>query len=64
MLRIVLKPNESIDRALKRYKQKFRRTKVKEQLQDSRYYTKKSQQKRETFKKAVRKDQYLREMEE
>jgi small subunit ribosomal protein S21 len=64
MLRIVLKPNESIDRALKRYKQKFRRTKVKEQLQDSRYYTKRSQQKRETLKKAVRKDQYLREMEE
>jgi len=64
MLRIVLKPNESIDRALKRYKQKFRRTKVKENLQDARYFTKKSQQKRETLKKAIRKDQYLREMEE
>ena len=64
MLRIVLKPNESIDRALKRYKQKFRRTKVKENLQDARYFTKKSQQKRETLKKAIRKDQYLREMDE
>ena len=64
MLRIVLKPNESIDRALKRYKQKFRRTKVKENLQDARYFTKKSQQNRETLKKAIRKDQYLREMEE
>ena len=64
MLRIVLKPNEIIDRALKRYKQKFRRTKVKENLQDARYYTKKSQVRRETLKKAIRKDQYLREMEE
>lgn len=64
MLKIVLKPNESIDRALKRYKQKYRRTKVKENLQDHRYYSKKSEKKRLTLKKAIRKDQYLRDQEE
>ena len=64
MLKIVLKPNESIDRALKRYKQKYRKTKVKENLQDHRFYTKKSEQKRLTLKKAIRKDEYLRNLEE
>ncbi len=64
MLIITVKPNENIDRALKRYKQKYRRTKVKELIHQNSHYTKKSVERRETLKKAIHKREYLEGMEE
>lgn len=64
MLIIQVKANENIDRALKRYKQKYRRTKVKELIHDSSRFTKKSVQRRETLKKAIHKREYLANQEE
>ncbi len=64
MLIIPVKPNENIDRALKRYKQKYRRTKVKELTHKKSRYTKKSVERRETLKKAIHKREYLEGIED
>lgn len=64
MLIISVKPNESIDRALKRYKQKYRRTKVKELIHENSQYTKKSVRRREQLKKAIHRREYLEGQEE
>jgi len=64
MLIITIKPNENIDRALKRYKQKYRKTKVKELTHKNSHFTKKSVERRETLKKAIHKRQYLEAQEE
>lgn len=64
MLIIPVKPNESIDRALKRYKQKYRRTKVKELMHQKSRFVKPSAAKRETLKKAIHRERYLRDQEE
>ncbi len=42
MLHIQIKENESIDKALKRYKKKFEKTKVVKQLRARQAFTKKS----------------------
>jgi len=42
MLRIPVKEGENIDRALKRYKRKFVKTTVKNQLQERKQFTKPS----------------------
>lgn len=42
MIEIKVKDNESIDRALKRFKKKFERTKVLRQLRARAYYEKQS----------------------
>lgn len=64
MLKTVVKEGENIERALKRYKRKFRNTKVLQQLRDRKQYTKPSEAKRKTKQKAVYKEQYLRGLEE
>lgn len=63
MLIIQIKSGENIDRALKRYKIKVRKTKQLRNLKKVRYFTKKSQERREEIKKARYKEEYLRSQE-
>jgi len=53
MLIINIKDNESIDRALKQYKNKFRRSGQMKQLRNRKYFTKPSIARREEVLKAV-----------
>ncbi|MFA5297455.1 MAG: 30S ribosomal protein S21 [Lutibacter sp.] len=53
MLIIPVKEGENIDRALKRYKQKTRRTKLINNLRDQKQFTKKSVKNRMKLAKAV-----------
>ena len=64
MLKIEVKPGESIERALKRYKRKYRNTKRLDQIRDRQEYTKKSVERRKTLKKAQYKEQFLNELED
>jgi small subunit ribosomal protein S21 len=59
MIIIQIKENESIDRALKRFKKKFERTGTVRQLRARQAYIKPSVRKRETIKKAVYKTKML-----
>lgn len=52
MLRIPVKEGENIERALKRYKRKFVRTTVKNQLQERKQFTKPSVERRAQVQKA------------
>ncbi|MEP3838920.1 MAG: 30S ribosomal protein S21 [Algibacter sp.] len=52
MLKIQVKEGENIERALKRYKRKFVRTTVKNQLQERKQFTKPSVERRAQLKKA------------
>jgi len=63
MLKIEVKPGESIERALKRYKRKYRNTKRLEQIRDRQEFTKKSVAKRKTLKKAQYKEQFLNDQD-
>lgn len=60
MIIINVKENESIDKALKRFKKKFERTGVLKELRARTFYTKPSIQKREQLIKA-RYSQKMRE---
>jgi small subunit ribosomal protein S21 len=53
MLIINIKDNESIDRALKQYKNKFRNSGQMKQLRNRKYFTKPSIERREEVLKAV-----------
>lgn len=55
MLIIPIKEGENIDRALKRYKRKFRDVKILRQLRDKKQFNKPSVVKRAQMKKADRK---------
>ena len=63
MLIIPIKPGEHIDRVLKRYKQKVRKTKQLQNLKSNQYFTKKSQERREEITKAKYKEDYERSRE-
>ncbi|RNC84964.1 MAG: 30S ribosomal protein S21 [Winogradskyella sp.] len=52
MLKIKINEGENIERALKRYKQKFNRTKTRFQLQSRKQYTKPSVVRRAQIQKA------------
>ncbi|XLS28254.1 30S ribosomal protein S21 [Flavobacteriaceae bacterium M23B6Z8] len=52
MLIIPIKEGENIDRALKRYKRKFDRTKTMKQLRSRQHFTKPSVEKRSQLQKA------------
>jgi len=58
MLKIEVKEGENIDRALKRYKRKYRRTKVLDEIKGKQHYVKPSKQRRETLQKAKYKQKY------
>lgn len=64
MLKIIVKEGENIDRALKRFKTKYRKTKVLYTLRDRQHYTKPSEERRQSKQKAIYREQYLRSMEE
>ena len=53
MLIIEVKNDESIDRALKRYKRKFQRVGMIKQLRNRRYFTKPSVERRNEIMKAT-----------
>ena len=63
MLIISVKDGENIERALKRYKKKYDRTKVVKQLRANRYYTKPSVERRTERLKAIYRDEKVREQE-
>ncbi len=52
MLQIKVKENESVEKALKRFKKKFERTRVLRQLRSRKQYTKKSVDRRFEILKA------------
>ena len=64
MLRIEVKEGENIDRALKRYKRKYRQTKVLDQIKKKEHYIKQSKQRREILQKAEYRQKYELENEE
>lgn len=64
MLRIVVKEGENIDRALKRYKRKFKNVRQIQELRSRKHYSKKSVLRREEIKKAQYKQKFLREQAE
>ena len=53
MLIIKVKDGEKIDRALKRYKNKYNKTKVMKELRDRQEFKKKSVKRRQQIKKAI-----------
>jgi small subunit ribosomal protein S21 len=63
MLIIPVKEGESIDRALKRFKRKFDRTKMMRQIRDRKQFTKPSVKRRQQILKA-KYIQHLRDMED
>lgn len=63
MLIIPVKDGENIERALKKYKKKFDRTKVIKELRDRKNYTKPSVARRSERLKAVYRDQVVRDRE-
>ena len=58
MIIIKVKENESIDRALRRYKKKFEKTGVLKEVRKRMYYTKPSVEKREKMKRARRRQEH------
>ncbi len=64
MLIIKRVPGEKIERALKRYKNKVRKTKQLKRIKDNQEFTKKSKQKRDRLAKAIYLNQYLKKQEE
>ncbi|WP_299001420.1 30S ribosomal protein S21 [uncultured Tenacibaculum sp.] len=63
MLIIPVKEGENIDRAIKRYKRKYRNTKVLQEIRERKEYTKPSVSKRAQLKKAQYKQRFLLEQE-
>ncbi|AZJ36941.1 MULTISPECIES: 30S ribosomal protein S21 [Tenacibaculum] len=63
MLIIQVKEGENIDRAIKRYRRKYRNTKVLQEIRERKEYTKPSVSRREQLKKAQYKEQFLLEQE-
>lgn len=63
MLIIPIKEGENIERALKRYKNKYRRTKQLNTLRENKFFTKKSEARRKEITKAKYKELYKRNNE-
>lgn len=59
MLKIEVKPGESIERALKRYKRKYRSTKRLEEIRNRQEFTKPSVAKRKARQRAEYREQYF-----
>ena len=56
MITIKVGKNENIERALKRFKRKFRNTQVVKKLRENQYFEKKSTKRRKEIQKAVYKN--------
>lgn len=61
MLKIIVKEGENIDRALKRYKRKYRNVKILQELRERKQYTKPSVARRAEIKKAAYKEQLFKQ---
>ncbi len=61
MLEIKIKEGESIDRALRRYKKKYKQTKIREEVSDKRFFTKPSVIKRRQVLDAIYKQRMRQE---
>ncbi|MFM2376318.1 MAG: hypothetical protein RLZZ165_1415 [Bacteroidota bacterium] len=59
MLLIKIKENESIDRALRRYKKKFEKTGILREVRNRMYFVKPSVEQREQLKKARRREEHF-----
>ncbi|MFY7671301.1 30S ribosomal protein S21 [Tenacibaculum sp. MEBiC06402] len=60
MLRILVKEDENIDRAIKRYRRKFSKTQILKQVRERKEYKKPSVERREQLQKAQYREEYLR----
>ena len=58
MLIVKLGKGENINRALKRFKSKVKKTKLIKQIRDNQHFTKPSMKKRDQLKKAIRTREY------
>ena len=58
MLIVKLNKGENINRALKRFKTKVKKTKLIKQIRDNQHFTKPSTKRREQLKKAIRTREY------
>ncbi len=61
MIEVKVKDNESIERALRRYKKKYERIGVMKELRKRMYHTQKSVKRREEVRKAARRQKYMEE---
>jgi len=61
MIIVPVKEGENIERALKKFKKKFERTKVLRELRARQHFTKPSIKKREETKKAIYRDRMMSE---
>ena len=57
MIRVVVKENESIDKALKRFKKKLEKTRVLKDYRSRQFFTKPSVERRKEILKAAYKEQ-------
>ena len=64
MLIIKIVPGENIERALKRYKRKFRSTQQLKLIKNNQEFKKKSKLRRDKVAKAIYKEKLLRSMED
>ncbi len=63
MLIIEVKENENIDRALKRYKRKYRNAQVVKEIRKRQHYTKPSVKRRNEMLKAMYREQKKKELD-
>lgn len=63
MLIIKINPGENIERTLKRFKNKVRKTQQLQQLRNNQYFTKKSKKERDALAKAIYKNEYMKKRE-
>ncbi|MFD0862964.1 30S ribosomal protein S21 [Sungkyunkwania multivorans] len=64
MLIIKILPGENIERALKKYRNKVRKTQQLKRIKENREFIKKSREKREGLEKAIYRNEYFRKNEE
>lgn len=63
MLIIDTRESDSLDKALKKYKKKYEKSGILKELRGRQGFTKKSVRNRQEIKRAVYRDQMIREME-
>ena len=64
MLRVKVKKNQNIDRALKLFKRRFKNSGILKELRERQQHTKKSRKKRLQKDKAIYKQKYLNKLED
>jgi small subunit ribosomal protein S21 len=62
MIIVEVKQNETLDKALRRFKKKFEKLGILKRVRKRMYYTPPSVKRRENVKRAIRRQKYLEEM--